>query len=231
MSERNRALLAALGVTAAATAALSYAFSPVRAGKAQMLLAIGAVYAICTALGLLRLKKRGELREKSRPRGGDITIGALVAALLYGGAMVGHITLAPRGSPREAWLVHVYLQIGDPREIDIHLVGAAVFIVAALEELTWRGLVMELLAEPFGIQRAWLASTLLFAVAHLPTAYLLRDATAGYNPLLVAAGLGCSFVWGYLYMRTGRLLPAVLAHAIFSWSLVEFPVWRPYIER
>jgi len=106
------------------------------------------------------------------------------------------------------------------------VVGGAVFAVAALEEIVWRGLVMRTLEDAMGARKALLYSALLFALAHVPTAYLLRDPLVGLNPLIVLAAFGCSLVWGGLVLRTGRLVPAVLAHALFSWSMIEFPMWR-----
>ena len=45
--------------------------------------------------------------------------------------------------------------------------------------------------------------------------------------VLVAAALGGGLVWGHLYNRTGRLGPSLFAHALFSWAIVDFPLWRP----
>ena len=50
--------------------------------------------------------------------------------------------------------------------------------------------------------------------------------TGGPNPLLVVAAFGCGIVWSFLRYRTGRLAPAVISHAIFSWAIVEFPIWH-----
>ena len=218
----------ALAVTLADAAVLSYAFDPERAGRALVLASMGTLYAALAAVALWRLHRRGELRAVMRPLGGDLTLGAVAAAFLYGAAMAGHLALAPRGTPREWWVARVYLQIGSPDEVNMHLVGGFVFIVAALEEITWRGLVMRVLDGPFGPIRAWLLSTALFGVAHLPTLWLLRDPRAGLNPLVIAAGIGCSFIWGYLAQRTRRLPTAIFAHAFFTWAVIEFPIWRPW---
>ena len=88
-------------------------------------------------------------------------------------------------------------------------------------------LVMPVLAGPFGVRKAWVGSTLLYSLAHLPTALLLRNPVAGPNPLLVGAALGCGFIWGYVANRTSRMMPAIVAHALFTWAVVEFPIWRP----
>ncbi len=150
-----------------------------------------------------------------------------MAGALYGIAHLVDQTVATHGSIREAWIMRVYLQLGDPEAPGRALVGGAVFLIAAMEELVWRGLVMRALEELCGSRRALVITSLLFAAAHTPTLYLLGDATAGLNPLIVLAALGCGTVWGLVYLRTSRLLPALFAHALFSWAVVEFPIWRP----
>jgi hypothetical protein len=74
--------------------------------------------------------------------------------------------------------------------------------------------------------RAWLLTTALYAVAYGPTVMLLRDEFAGPNPIVVVAALVGGLVWGFIAMRTGRLMPMVLAHALSTWAVVEYPVWR-----
>jgi membrane protease YdiL (CAAX protease family) len=220
------ALSLAFGVTIASGAVITFAFDPARAGQPAMLASIGALYALLTIVALVRLHRRGELAARFRPVSGDMTFGAVTAGLLYGAGRIVAMLLAGHGSPREAWIVRLYLQIGDVDAAGRGLVGASVFAVAALEEIVWRGLVMRTLCDALGARRGLVYSSLLFALAHVPTAYLLRDPTAGPNPLVVVAALGCSLVWGALVLRTGRLLPALLAHALFSWSIIEFPMWR-----
>lgn len=222
----RQAVALAFGVTLATAAVVHYAFDPVRAGQGAMLSAIGAFYALLTAVAVVRLHRRGELLQRFRPMSGDVALGALTAGVLYGAARIVLLLLAGHGSPREAWVVRLYLQIGDTETAGRWVVGGVVFAVAALEEIVWRGLVMRTLEDALGAKRALLYAALLFALAHLPTAYLLRDPMAGPNPLILLAALGCSVVWGALALRTGRLAPSLLAHALFSWSVIEFPLWR-----
>jgi hypothetical protein len=223
----REAATVALVVTAATAAVITYAFNPARAGQAAMLLAMGALYAGFAGLCFYRLHRRGELRQRFRPLGGDLSLGAVTAGLLYGAARIVEHAVAPHGTPREAWVVRLYLQLGDPNAQGRRLVGVAVFAVAALEEIVWRGLVMRTLEDAVGPARALALSSLLFAVAHLPTLLLLRDPAAGLNPLIVLAALGCSVVWGGIVLRTQRMVPAIFSHALFSWAIVEFPIWRP----
>lgn len=223
---QREAVVTALGVTIATGVVMRYAFDPEHAGSSAMLLAIGALYALLAAGALVRLRQRGELYSSFRPAGGDVTLGAVTAGLLYGSARLVALVLAPHGSLREAWIRQLYLQLGDPAGDGREMVSAAVFLVAALEEITWRGLVMRALAGAYGVRRALVISALLFGVAHVPTLFLLADPVAGKNPLIVLAALGCGLVWGAIYVRTRRLLPAILAHALFSLAVVEFPIWR-----
>jgi uncharacterized protein len=219
--------LVALGVPVATGLVIDYAFDPARAGQASMLIALFALYAALATLAMVRLHRRGELRARFRPVGGDMTLGALVGLLLYGGARIFEMYVTPRGSPREAWIVRLYLQIGDPDAPGRGLASAAVLGVAALEEIVWRGLVMRTLEDAVGPFRAAVLTAVLFAIAHLPTLWLLRDPVAGLNPLVVVAALGCGLVWGLVAARTRRLVPALIAHALFSWGVVDFPLWRP----
>jgi len=227
LSSPGEAISVSVGVTLATGIVMTFAFDLRRAGTPAMLIAIGLLYALIGAFALRRLDQRGELRSRFRPASGDFTLGAAVAGVLYGCAHLADQTIAAHGSIREAWIMRVYLQIGDPDAPNRVLVGGAVFVVAALEELVWRGLVMRTLEAVLGPRRALVITSLLFATAHLPTLYLLGDPTAGLNPLIVLAALGCGTVWGLVYLRTNRLLPALFAHALFSWAVVEFPIWRP----
>jgi hypothetical protein len=220
------AISLAFAVTIATGAVVTYAFAPARAGESAMLGAMGGLYAILAVVALVRLQRRGELRARFRPIGGDMTLAAVTAGLLYGAGRIVQMVLAGHGSPREAWVMRLYLQLGDTAAAGRWVVGGLVFAVAVLEEIVWRGLVMRTLEDALGSSRALLYTTLLFGLAHAPTAWLLRDPTVGPNPLVIVAALGCGLVWGAMALRTGRLVPAVLAHALFSWSVIEFPMWR-----
>lgn len=224
---KREAVSLAFAVTIATGAVITYAFNPARAGQATMIGAIGGLYAMLAVVAVVRLRRRGELYARFRPMSGDMTLAAVSAGVLYGLARIVQMLLAGHGSPQEAWIVRLYLQIGDTAAAGRGTIGAAVFVTAALEETVWRGLVMLSLEDAFGGRRALAYATLLFGLAHVPTLWLLRDPVAGLNPLVFLAALGCSLVWGAIVLRTNRLTPAVLAHALFSWSVVEFPLWRP----
>jgi hypothetical protein len=223
---RRDAIAACVSVTVATALVMSYAFAPENAGSPGMLGAIFGLDLAVAIVSLARLHRTGELRAVMRLRPGDIWLGGMLAGLMYGGAMAGHLVLTPHLSPREGWIMRLYLQLGDPRGEGRELVGLAVFVVASLEEIAWRGLVMRALVPVTGGARALVISSALFALAHAPTLWLLGDPVAGPNPLIVLAALCCSVIWGGLMLRTRRLVPSIVAHALFSWAIVEFPIWR-----
>lgn len=223
-SRAPNAWLIAAVVTLASGAGIFQAFRPDNSGQAMMLISLGSIYGVLAALAVWRLHRRDELKAKLAPHRGDVTLGAVVAVGMYLLATGVHILLTSRGSPKEAWLIRVYLQIGDPRVTATFFVGPIIFLVAALEEIVWRGLVLGALVEQVTPRTALVATTLLYTLAHVPTAYLLRDPYVGLNPLVIMAALGCGLVWGWLALMLERVSLSMIAHALFTWSVVEFPI-------
>lgn len=221
----SRAWAVAGGVTVASSVALGYSFSPSNAGKAVVIGTVGATYFALTVATVIWLRRRGELMQRLAPRRLDITVGALIALVLYLLAIVFH-TFVTSSGPQMGWMMRIYMQIGDARATSSFAVGVLVLAVAAAEEIVWRGWVLGALSRAYEGRKAWLITTGLYAAAHLSTLYLLRDPTAGLNPLLVAAAGFCGLVWGYLAMRIDRLAPSIFAHALFTWGVVEFPLFR-----
>ena len=193
------------------------------------------VFAIAPTLGLsvvalVRGARDGELRHWLRPAWGDATRGILSAAILVAVSIAFVHAVAPAGSPRESWLARLYLQLGNPTELRTHVGRMAIVLVvaAAAEELVWRGLVTQLIAEQVGSRTAWAWAALPYALAHVPTVWALRDPEAGPNPLLVVAALGLGLVWGAMARQARRLTPAILSHAAFDWCVIMvFRLWGP----
>jgi len=191
----------------------------------SLFVALAVPYLLFGALVVVRLRKADEMR-LLKPRSGDFTFGALVALLLYGLAFVFHALVTSPGEPRHGWVIRVYILFGDPLSQTRYLIGAAAALIGLLEELTWRGLVTPALERRLGLLKGNVVAVTLYALAHLATVWLLSDPAAGPNPLLVVASLGCGAVWSYLRWRMERLPPVLLSHALFTWAIVEFPLWR-----
>jgi len=215
----------ALGVTVLVACVFHFAFTPANAGTRIPFLALGGLYAALGGAAIWRLRQRGELH-LIKPRSGDLTFGALVGFLLFGLAFAFHALVTSPGTPRAGWIIRVYMLLGDPFAENRHLVAAGAALIGLLEELVWRGFVTPLLEPKLGVLKANVLSTLLFAGAHLPTMWALADSDAGLNPLLVLAALGCGAAWSYFRWRMERLPPVLLSHALFTWAVVEFPLWQ-----
>jgi uncharacterized protein len=211
----------AFGVTAVVSALMAYCFRPELGGTPHFWLVFVATYALLGAVSLHILNQRGALVTRFRPHFGDISTGAFVAVLLLVGVFVGRSVLSPRGSETYAWLLALYLQIGDSDTLQRSVVYTLGLVFAGvLEEVVWRGFVLDTLTRRFGTRAGWTLSAALYALAHLPTAFTLRIPGIGYNPLLVLAAFGCGLSWAFLTRLTGRLVPAIVSHVIFTYFVV-----------
>jgi membrane protease YdiL (CAAX protease family) len=169
------------------------------------------------------------LRDWVRPRAGDVTTGVLGAVLLVGVAWGFSRVVTPVGSPREIWLATLYGQIGNPLVLREHgaAVAIAILVASLAEEIVWRGMVTQLLADRIGSRTAWIWSAALYALAIVPTAWSL-GAGGSLDPVLVVAGFGAGLLWGFMARSFGRLTPSILAHAAFDWAIIMmFPLWGP----
>lgn len=220
-------------ITAALAATSHFAFQLERAGSTSFwALAVLPTLAVAIAAAVLAHRdEEGGITVWLRPAWGDFTRGVVGAALVFGAAYAVSRVFA--GTPRESWLARLYLQLGDPKALregmPIYAVG--IVVAAAAEEVVWRGLVTRLLARAIGERWAWAVAAVPYALAHAPTVWSLRDPEAGINPMLVMAALGAGLVWGAMARRYGgRLVPGILAHAMFDWLVVfTFRLFGPSI--
>ncbi len=206
-----------------------FAWQIQHAGSSSFWLLIMVPTLLVAALAALRAQRDGELRDWIHPRWGDATVGVLSGVVLVAVAYFFTRIVAPPGSPRIAWLVRLYLQVGDPVELRQHagLMAVTIIAAAASEELIWRGLVASLIAEHWGSRHAWIGSALLYALSDVPAAFSLSDAAAGPNWLLPLAALGAGLFWGMVVrIKRGSLVAAVISHAFFDWCIIMmFRLW------
>lgn len=149
-----------------------------------------------------------------RYRRGDLSLGAAVAAALLAlGWLVPHYLL-PAGSEGRAWLFQVILVSNGIAELKGTVALVALVI---MEEWVWRGWVQGNLSTLLPPGKAVLGTAILYCAIHLPTLTTLADPSAGLNPLLVVAALGLGGVLGIVRKVTGRLMPGIVAHLIFSY--------------
>lgn len=225
---RNVAYL--VGIVLTIAVASHVAFDVSRAGTPAFYFVMAVPTLLVAIVGGIRAKHDGVLRSWISVRRGDITRGFAAAALLFGAAYAFMKVVTPPESIRASWLARLYLQVGDPAMLqkNVPILVAAMLVMVLAEELLWRGLVIALLEEVIGSRRAWVWAAVLYALAHAPTIWALRDPVAGPNPVVVLAALGCGLVWGGMARAFGRLLPSVFSHFLFDWVVVMmFRLWGP----
>lgn len=206
------------------TSAMAFAFRFELAGTPTFWWALLVPHLVLAGVALKRLWDDGALLDVLGPRWGDLSVGVVTGALLLLASFGARAVLAPAGSTRLAWLFRIYAQIGDPDVVQRSvLYTGALFLVVVCEELIWRSLVLDELTQRFGSRLGWPLAALAYGVTALPTLFTLQVPLAGYNPLLVTAALGCGIVWSFLASYKGRLVPVIIAHAVFTYfSLVQF---------
>lgn len=227
---RNIGYLAGIVLTIAV--ASWFAFDVSRAGTSAVFIYMGVPTVALALVGVWRAKSDGVMKEWFGVKSGDFSRGFGAAAGLFGLAYAFSKIVTPATSPKASWMARLYLQLGDPSMLrkQVVWVVAAIIIISIAEELLWRGLVTSLLEEVIGSRRAWVWAAVLYALAHVPTVWALRDPEAGPNPVLIAAALGCGLVWGGMRRWFGRILPGVFSHILFDWAvMMMFRLWGPSI--
>lgn len=199
-----------------------FGFDHARAGTLGAYLAVVAPSFAIAAFHVVEVVREGKKSprfQKLVPRWGDLSLGFVVALAMFGSSY-GIVRLVA-GSGKAIWVTRIYDQAGDTGVLKDHLVlvGVGMVVAAIAEELAWRGFVRDALLSRLG-SKAWLASAVFYAVAHLATVWRLADELMGKNPLLVLGTLASGLVYGAMSESTKRLAPAVVAHALFDWTVI-----------
>jgi membrane protease YdiL (CAAX protease family) len=219
-------LAIAVVTTVVAASAVAFAVRTSMAGGWSLWLGLGIPYLVLAAYAAYLMYDEGTLLERVTPRGGDFTLGVLVAAGLLVASWTLRANIAPAGSEWQGWVARIYLVLGESSVIQRSAqLTIGLLAVAALQELTWRGMVQDALEQRWGERRGWIATAGLFALASSPTLFTLSDPIAGPNPLLVVAALGCGLAWGFMTRIVRRIWPAIFSHMAFLYfSAVQFHI-------
>ncbi len=183
--------------------------------------ASGAASVALAAFALFFLARRKRLREQLTPRWGDVSVGVVGAVALVITTWAGRTLISPRGVPRQAWLAQVYWFLGDPLELEsIKWVPWVIVLAPMLDEIVWRGWVQDQLSgvTPRGL--GWLLTAFLYGLTAAPTMFTVNDVVAGPNPMLFLLALVAGALFGFLKHVTGRVAPAMIAHAVYSYFML-----------
>jgi membrane protease YdiL (CAAX protease family) len=170
---------------------------------------------VCAAWITLSARAAGPgLRERLRPRPGDVAVALALAALLYAGTrlvLAGACGGAP-GTPALCGAVAEMYRRFDARAAFPAAVLA--LLAAPAEELFWRGVVQARLVRRLGTAPGVAVATALAAGAALVSG----------GPVLALATVPTYAAWGALAAWRGSLAAPVVSHA--AWTLLV-AVLRP----
>ncbi len=159
-----------------------------------------------------RWKGRGVVADfglRFRPVDALIAVGAAVAMIIVAGLVAAGLSELLGASADESTNTQIIDDAVDTSAFWIIAI-AAVVIAPVVEELFFRGLCLRAIEKRFGTTTAVIGSSVLFTLPHFTNPSL-----AGTAVLFAAIGI-IGLALALLVVKTGRLGPAILAHALFN---------------
>jgi membrane protease YdiL (CAAX protease family) len=173
-------------------------------------LVLAAAYTLVAILGAAILAREEALGETFEMKAGDVSRGIAGGALVIVVAYLGGIAFLRMSPPFAARELGALLQVRASVPVEWQRALAVIVFVIA-QELVFRAVVVHVLEEKVGSQRApWLASA-LYVVSMLPS----------LRPAVIAAAVGIGAVTAFLVVRFRRPVIAMVANAAFTWVALE----------
>lgn len=98
----------------------------------------------------------------------------------------------------------------------------ATFTAPFVEEVVYRGIVYSAFQRKFGIQAAFVFTTLLFAIVHVPQYY------PSYSTIFLLFLLSMTLT--SIRVKTGNLFPCIVLHTVFNGLQSVFLIIEPYFK-
>jgi len=154
--------------------------------------------------------QRASLRRLFRPSTRFVVIGAVHAVFLYGLSRLGVWIMATFFG----WVMPQIQAIYATRsQLDARTIAMLlVLVIAPMEEVFWRGLVLDKLLAVYPARAALITAIALYCLVHV----------SALNPMLLVAALVLGAHWSYLYFRFGSLVPGLVSHAL--WDVAIFVI-------
>jgi membrane protease YdiL (CAAX protease family) len=150
------------------------------------------------------------MRERLRFHPADVVIGLATAALLYGVFLVGReiATWMLPFAPDQIGAVYDNKALLSPGMIAL-LIG---LVIGPGEEVFWRGFLQRELGPRIGPWPGFLAATAVYGLVHVFTG----------NVMLVVAATVAGVLWGFMYLKLGRLWPGIISHVAWDFAVFLF---------
>ncbi len=133
--------------------------------------------------------------------------GILSSVLLYLVFCLGRILVSHIAPSMAAQIDAIY---AEKALIPLWAIPVLLILIAALEEIFWRGMAQRVITGRFGANAGWLFGAI---------AYMMANIWSG-NIVLIMTTLICGLYWGWLYKRFWSLWPGIISHVI--WTLAIF---------
>ncbi len=149
----------------------------------------------------------GDRRRLFAFRLGQAGWGVLSGVLLYLVFWLGRIMVTKAIPSTVAQIDAIY---ANKALIPLWAAPVLLILIAAWEEIFWRGMAQRVISRRFGANAGWLLGAF---------AYMLVNIWSG-NIVLIITTLICGLCWGWLYKFFGSLWSGIISHVI--WTLAIF---------
>ncbi|MHB9056177.1 MAG: CPBP family intramembrane glutamic endopeptidase [Paludibacteraceae bacterium] len=156
------------------------------------------------------LKLRPEILKEINFTPKAVGYGLLAALALYGIFWVGNYASSHLFNFARPQVDSIYAMKNGQNKLLVAL--GLLFIIGPAEEIFWRGFIQNSFIPKFGEWKAFIFTTLIYALVHVWS----------FNFMLVMAALICGIFWGLMYKYNKNLVPLIISHAV--WDVVVFIV-------
>lgn len=139
-----------------------------------------------------------------------IGFGLLAATILYFVFWFGNFASSHLFNFARPQVDSIYTMKDGQNELLVAL--GLLFVIGPAEEFFWRGFVQNSFIQKFGEWKAFIITTLIYALVHIWS----------FNFMLVMAALVCGIFWGLMYKYNKNLVPLIISHAV--WDVMVFIV-------
>lgn len=147
---------------------------------------------------------RKELLKQFNTNWKSITWGVVSAALLWIIFFFGEFFATLLFDFARSQVDSIYALKDNQNKLLISL--GLIFIIGPSEEFFWRGYIQHSLIERVGEWKAFIITTLIYALVHIWS----------FNFVLIMAALICGVFWGLMYRYNKNMIPLIVSHALFD---------------
>lgn len=186
---------------------VSWALVMARFGRGDIYWVVG-LHALLASAVVVALRG-ASLRETFRPRGQDVVLGMVVGVLMTAGTYAVFEAARALVPGLTTDVARLYRAAGTETPA---IALAWTLVILTGEELLWRGAWIDVWGSRLGATTAAVSSVVAFSLTQL-----------GSGSLIVALlACSCGAIWTGLRMHTGRVVPGLIAHAIWTPVVILF---------